>query len=344
MRAGLNAAIELHGFSGSARGLQHIRRALTEAEGVEPVVVAPKVRFSDRALLRRLELTRWDFVGAARATGTTDLHISPGNVGASPGRPHLLWLHDVMVLDRPEWFAPSFSRYARMAFPGSVRSARAIAVPSQDSALRMTRRWPNAPEPTVIPWPAEARARSPRVDVPDPPTALIVGETNPRKNHLEAIDAIRMTRIATGADIRLEILGRPGTTEDLVMASCRAADPDGSWIRRRTEVGDDALDEAYASAWVLLHPALHEGFGLPPLEAAAHATPSVHSGQGALAEVCPSGNVKATNAGAFVPALVALLDPDCFRRRSAEALAEIAPESTTRFREALVDLCRSLVR
>jgi glycosyltransferase involved in cell wall biosynthesis len=50
-------------------------------------------------------------------------------------------------------------------------------------------------------------------------------------------------------------------------------------------VPDDDLHKLYVAARCLVHPALYEGFGLPPLEAMACGTPTVVSNVSSLPEV-----------------------------------------------------------
>src|SRR5262249_3367238 len=54
---------------------------------------------------------------------------------------------------------------------------------------------------------------------------------------------------------------------------------------RLSFVPDDQLPDLYRAADVFVYPSLHEGFGLPPIEAMACACPVIASTRGALAEV-----------------------------------------------------------
>ena len=49
----------------------------------------------------------------------------------------------------------------------------------------------------------------------------------------------------------------------------------GDGVRILGMQDDDALHRLYAGALALVHPALLEGFGFPPIEAVAHGTPAI---------------------------------------------------------------------
>jgi glycosyltransferase involved in cell wall biosynthesis len=108
------------------------------------------------------------------------------------------------------------------------------------------------------------------------PYVLFVGTPEPRKN---------LARLAAA----LRLLRREGRRERLVVAGADGwgpgapADPDVRFLGR---MADDALPALYAGASCLAIPSLHEGFGLPALEAMAAGCPVVAADAGALPEVC----------------------------------------------------------
>ena len=61
--------------------------------------------------------------------------------------------------------------------------------------------------------------------------------------------------------------------------------PNDPEVHRAGRVTDDELHALYANATCLALPSLHEGFGLPALEAMAAGTPVVAGRSGALPEV-----------------------------------------------------------
>ncbi len=113
-----------------------------------------------------------------------------------------------------------------------------------------------------------------------PATLLFVGTLEPRKNLITLLKA--MQRLPD--DIRLTIAGADGWGESDV----KQLAGDMNVLDRVTfagRVSDSELDALYRSARLLAMPSLHEGFGLPVLEAMARGTPVVCSNAGSLPEV-----------------------------------------------------------
>jgi len=168
---------------------------------------------------------------------------------------------------------------------------------------------------------------------------LTVGVTEPHKNHKAAIEAVRLAREISGVDLRLVIVGPPGRAELEVSSLLGQLDPAGSWITRRSEVNDEELENAYNNSFALLHPALAEGFGLPVLEAAAHALPVVHSGRASLPEIVPCG-VSDPEPTALAGGLVDLLTSDRYAAASKTGLEAARRQSTELFNSKVLDLIR----
>ena len=105
------------------------------------------------------------------------------------------------------------------------------------------------------------------------PYVLAVGTDLPRKN-LALLDRLAPALGDAGLDVVLA-----GSTRPYMAA--------GSYrVRSLGYVPDDELPGLYAGAAALAMPSLHEGLGLPVLEAMAAGTPVVSSDRGALPETC----------------------------------------------------------
>lgn len=114
---------------------------------------------------------------------------------------------------------------------------------------------------------------------------LYVGGLSPRKNILGLIEAFSLLNPNLRKDYNLVITGRKG--------------PSYSKYKKRTEelnISDSVvftdfiplkdLPIFYNGSEVLVYPSFYEGFGLPPLEAMACATPVITSNVTSLPEIC----------------------------------------------------------
>jgi alpha-1,2-rhamnosyltransferase len=166
----------------------------------------------------------------------------------------------------------------------------------------------------------------------------MVAATEAHKNHVGAIDAIETVRRSLGDDVHLTLVGPVGRSEGDVMRRVRTADPDGLWIRRLIGISDLELQQTYRSAWIMIQPSFDEGFCLPLLEAAAHGTPAVHSGQGSMPEVVSCVNANSVRSDVLSQRVVELADPRRYHDASRSALADCDTKSPARFTAELTRL------
>lgn len=111
------------------------------------------------------------------------------------------------------------------------------------------------------------------------------------------------------------------------------------------EVEEELLQTLYAEAGVLAHVSLFEGFGLPPLEAMAHAVPVVASDRGSLPEVLGDAPVYVDpeDGPALTRALETLLTrEDVHARVGAAGSAQAARYGPDRTGEAMRSLLAAL--
>jgi glycosyltransferase involved in cell wall biosynthesis len=159
-----------------------------------------------------------------------------------------------------------------------LSAADLILTPSNDTANDLSvlakidadriRVVPNGVDPIFF----ERHHKPPKVEGP---YVLFVGTPEPRKNLNRLIEA-------------MTILRRRGSSEKLVLAGSGgwgAAVTESTNVVQTGRVTDEQLVSLYANASCLAIPSLHEGFGLPVLEAMAAGTPVVASRSGALPEV-----------------------------------------------------------
>jgi len=111
---------------------------------------------------------------------------------------------------------------------------------------------------------------------------ITVGTVQPRKNLARLIEAFGSARASAGSRATLVVAGGPGWRAE---EAYRAAEPLGGAVRFLGYVPHDDLPPLLGGAGALAFPSLHEGFGLPALEAMACGTPVVASNTSSLPEV-----------------------------------------------------------
>jgi glycosyltransferase involved in cell wall biosynthesis len=174
----------------------------------------------------------------------------------------------------PRWHRFYTSLFIRQMLSAADR----IIAPSEDTAddLNSLLRVPGE-KIRVVPNGVDSMffARAPGPTVERPAYVLFVGTPEPRKN---------LTRLVSA----MTVLGERGLSLDLLVVGAGGwgdGVPTGPRIHATGSVTDEELHTLYANATCLALPSLHEGFGLPALEAMAVGTPVVAGRSGALPEV-----------------------------------------------------------
>jgi glycosyltransferase involved in cell wall biosynthesis len=204
--------------------------------------------------------------------------------------PQLVTVHDLAFERLPELFAPAFRRYAHLAHRAAARGAAVVICPSQATASDLAELWGVARERIIVaplgPGQADAAAVSARLGQTDAGAVsartpagsegyfLYVGDGEPRKNLGVLLAAYARYRERATRPLELVLAGRPGPLAPAAGVRM-VADPD-----------PPALLELYRGALAVVHPALHEGFGLTPLEAMALGTPVLAARSPGITEVC----------------------------------------------------------
>ena len=292
----LTVGLDAEHFRQSAAGIARYARSLsTELRKIPSVNVielggGPVVRRGTAK--KRLTTLRQDFVWypllarrSAARHGAQVYHSPLPRGPLAPGSPpFVITVHDLVAVRFPETTTAWSRLYGAATLKRVLRAADRIIAPSNDTADDLNsllgidpakiRVVPNGVEAHFF---ASAKAK-PAIEFP---YVLFVGTPEPRKNLQRLVSAMTILR-KQGFLERLVVVGGGGWGEQL------KTDDD---ILPMGHVTDDQLLALYASASCLAIPSLHEGFGLPVLEAMAAGTPVVAASTGALPEVVGNAGV-----------------------------------------------------
>jgi glycosyltransferase involved in cell wall biosynthesis len=351
-------ATSLRDERSSLRGFGRYVRAVLDSvpghDGIEMTALAPgdidaspsmpRVRIK-----RHFDDGRWTFfehvlrLGVDIATARPDVFHSP--INEPPmfcSRPWVQTLHDVI---------PMLSKDPVHAIERSRWRWRAIAMRRADHVIAITRHAADcgiqhlglrSDRITVIHHGVNPSFGRPPVRVePDPPYLLYVGGYGPDKGFPEAFEMIE--RLAElGFPHRLKVVGL--VTEwarqfvDPLLKGTTRVDLLGA-------VDDDELAALYHGTTALVVTSRAEGFGRPPIEAMASATPIISFDNTSLPEVIGDGGllVPDGDVGAFVQAVRSLITDDTARSELAEkAYARVGAFSWERCAAAHADVYREV--
>ena len=191
-------------------------------------------------------------------------------------------VHDTIPLDHPQWAragtVPRFRRKMRAVARHADRVIHTTA-----TTRRVTERWlasfGRVPPGVVAPLgldiaPPDPAAVPPRIAAL-PRFFLCVGTLEPRKNHLLLVET--WEALARDPEVAalppLVLAGRRGWLGPEAVRRLDASPLQGTAILEVSGLSDGALTALYDRAEALVMPSLAEGYGLPPLEAAARGCP-----------------------------------------------------------------------
>jgi len=273
--------------------------------------------------LRKAVWTQFAMPGLLRRLGADLLHCLQFVAPLRAPCPTVVTVHDLGYLHFPGTIERSRRNYYRWLVPPSLRGAAAVVCNSGATATDVQSCFPGTQDrvyttPFGVPTWVQERPVAPERDPQAP--FLFVGTLEPRKNLeglLRAYAEFRQQRADLGRFAPQLILvgGRGWQDSDLrrllaPLAASRA-------VVIMDYCGPEELWRQYCLARALLLPSLHEGFGLPILEAMAAGTPVLTSGIGAMAEVAGEAAllVDPFAREALTDGLRRLLDDEALRRQ-----------------------------
>jgi glycosyltransferase involved in cell wall biosynthesis len=290
LRVALDLSPTRQGAGGTARGALGIRRALEARADVQLLAIGGGVASSRGTIAKKAmalyDDLLWHPLLARRAARRMGAHVLHGTAPRGPlsrgTPPFVITIHDLLVLRHPETMSTWNRLYSRATLRRMLEPAARVLPSSQDTADDLVRILGVPPEKIrYVPLGIEAHFFAPPPSLPPPvcgPYVLFVGIPEPRKNLSRLVEAVRRLRRAGRAE-RLVLAGSEGWGKVDVV--------DGAdWIVRLGRVSEEQLRVLYANASCLAIPSLHEGFGLPAIEAMAAGCPVVAGRAGALPENC----------------------------------------------------------
>jgi glycosyltransferase involved in cell wall biosynthesis len=289
LRIGIDARAAAEVPAGRGRYVRELLRHLARLDHEHRVLLYARSRWDCDELDGRFEWRLasgrdplWQLPAARRAGRECDVFLAT-NTYLMPALlriPSLAVVFDMVPFHR-DLGAPLGSLAERATLRLAVRRAKRLLAISQATRDELAERFPAAGrKTTVTPLAADERF-TPEGDRKrlDKPYVLALGTIEPRKNLARLVDAWAGLPATTRERFDLCLAGAAGWDRDAVEQA------GSEHVRRLGYVSDEELPALYRGAELLAYPSLHEGFGLPVLEALACGTAVVTSRTSSLPEV-----------------------------------------------------------
>jgi glycosyltransferase involved in cell wall biosynthesis len=233
----------------------------------------------------------WEQIALPRRMNKGTILWSPANSGPLAVSDQVVTIHDLSVIDHPEWFERCFAAWYRFLLPRLAQRASVVITDSNYSKIRIQEGFRISEEKIIVapcgvdvekfrPQ-SESRHDLVRRKYALPKVyALYVGTLEPRKNLRRLLNAWAQVEEEI-QPLELVIAGVSGRP-------FQKSQDHGSSVKRIQFVGyvaDEDLPALYSGARMYILPSLYEGFGLTAIEAMACGTPVIASDTTAIPEV-----------------------------------------------------------
>jgi glycosyltransferase involved in cell wall biosynthesis len=276
MRVLLDTTYARRGPSGTGVYIDRLTSALRD-EGVEVVEAAnarrPKPAGGGAGSMRNLALdqywTQVELPRRAREARADVIHHPLPALAIKAPCPQVVTLHDLAFERLPEHFSAGFRRYASLTHRAAARGAQAVVAVSQTTRRDARARWGLDDAKIVVAL--HGPGQEPKlVAAVRAEHFLYIGDDEQRKNLGLLLDAYARYRAEAGKQaLPLVLAGRAHSRQPGV----------------RCEPQPDLAKLLNGTA-ALVHPSLHEGFGLTPIEAMFAGVPVIAARSPGLTETC----------------------------------------------------------
>ncbi len=263
----------------------------------------------------------------------------PTEVGQSRHLHPVMTIHDLIPLQRPDWFREG-EQTVRQVIDSLTPDTHVVCVSEATRTDFLNHTHFNPEQVTTIPLAASRELFYPVTD-PDRIAEvqrrfgitgggyiLSLATFEPRKNidHLIRSFARLVQERTIPDDFNLVLVGTKGWKTEQIMSEISRVDHLQSRIILTGFVPDEDLAPLYSGALAFVYPSLYEGFGLPPLEAMQCGLPVITSNQSSLPEVVGDAAllVPPTDSDALCQALLTLINSSSVRTELAQRALERA--------------------
>lgn len=214
-------------------------------------------------------------------------HIGPFNLPKSIKR--TVTIHDLTPILFPQFHIKRSTIIHKLLLKRVLKNADLILTASQNNKKDILNYSKTKTRIEVIPLGLAQNNRLKTVpgneslnndQIPQVPYILYLGTIEPRKNLNILIDSFLELKEELKLPHKLVLAGKIGWKANETLQKARHPE-----IILTNHVDDNTKQQLYKNADLFVYPSLYEGFGLPPMEALSHGTPTICSTGGALKEV-----------------------------------------------------------
>jgi glycosyltransferase involved in cell wall biosynthesis len=263
----VNGAFIGQKITGQQRYAHEIMSALLRGQARRVNVASPPQK------AQRSRLAAWAWVQALGLRSGFSPLLSLTSRAPVVALNHWVVIHDLFLLDNPEWFGRSFRLTHAPLLRLQLLMARRLIAVSEPVAAQLRVRVkrpgrvfcvPNAPSKVFseAPLPDRARETLQKYRIYDKPFFLVAGSDDPRKNVRDLLNAWA----ALSSDERNQHIIVLAGASHAAFANSNVR-TDAASVRHVGYVSDEELAVLYSSAHAVIFVTLAEGFGLPAVEA-----------------------------------------------------------------------------